>query len=90
MEAVDPQPSDHKSHLNHCENFIRAIRHGDSLNAEIEFGHRSALFAHLGNIAYWADTRVVYDEKQRRITGSEKADALLTPSYRAPWKFPTV
>ncbi|TFH23264.1 MAG: Gfo/Idh/MocA family oxidoreductase [Bacteroidia bacterium] len=90
MEAMDPQPSDHKSHLNHCENFIRAIRYGDSLNAEIEYGHRSALFAHLGNISYWADHRVVYDEKQRRITSSEKADALLTPAYRAPWKFPTV
>jgi predicted dehydrogenase len=90
MEAMEPQPSDHKSHLNHCENFIRAIRHGDSLNAEIEFGHRSALFAHLGNIAHWAETRVVYDEDQRRIPGSEKADALLTPSYRAPWKFPTL
>jgi predicted dehydrogenase len=90
MEAVDPQPSDHKSHLNHCENFIRAIRHGDSLNAEIEFGHRSALYAHLGNISYWANNRVVYDEKQRKITGSEKANALLTPAYRAPWKFPTV
>jgi len=90
MEAMDPQPSDHKSHLKHCENFIRAIRHGDSLNAEIEFGHRSALYAHLGNISYWANNRVVYDEKQRKITSSEKANALLTPAYRAPWKFPTV
>jgi predicted dehydrogenase len=90
MEAVDPQPSDHQSHLNHCENFIRAIRYGDSLNAEIEYGHRSALYAHLGNISYWADNKVVYDEKQRRITGSEKANALLTPAYRTPWKFPNV
>jgi len=90
MEAVDTQASDHKSHLNHCENFIRAIRYGDSLNAEIEFGHRSALYAHLGNISNWAQNRVVYDEKQRKITSSEKANALLTPAYRAPWKFPTI
>jgi predicted dehydrogenase len=90
MEAVDTQPSDHMSHINHCENFIRAIRYGDSLNAEIEFGHRSALYAHLGNISYWSDSKVVYDEKQRKITSSEKANALLTPEYRAPWKFPVV
>jgi predicted dehydrogenase len=90
MEAMDPQPSDFKSHLNHCENFIRAMRYGDSLNAEIEFGHRSALFAHLGNLAFWANEKVVYDEQQRRITSSAKADALITPSYRAPWKFPVV
>jgi hypothetical protein len=90
MEEVAEQKSDHKSHLNHCENFIRAIRYGDPLKAEIEVGHRSALYAHLGNIAFWARDRVVYDEKQRRITSSEKADALLTPEYRAPWKFPSV
>ena len=90
MEEVPEQVSDHESHLNHCENFIRAIRYGDSLNAEIEFGHRSALYAHLGNIACWANDRVVYDEEQRRITSSEKADALLTPKYRAPWKFPSL
>jgi len=90
MEEVAEHPSDHKSHLNHCENFIRAIRSGDSLNAEIEYGHRAALYAHLGNIAYWASDRVVYDENKRRITSSDKADALLTPEYRAPWKFPTI
>jgi len=90
MEPVEPQPSDFQSHLDHCENFIRAIRHGDPLNAEIEIGHRSALYAHLGNISYWADQKVVYDEQQRKITNSEKADALLTPDYRAPWKFPGV
>jgi predicted dehydrogenase len=90
MEPLPEQPSDFKSHLNHCENFIRAIRFGDPLNAEIEYGHRSALFAHLGNIAFWAGDRVVYDEKLRRITSSAKADALVTPPYRAPWKFPVV
>ena len=90
MEPMEAQPSDHMSHLNHCENFIRAIRYGDSLNAEIEYGHRSALYAHLGNIAYWARDRVVYEEKKRQITSSEKANDLLTPAYRAPWKFPKV
>jgi predicted dehydrogenase len=90
MEAPEEYPSDYKSHLNHCENFVRAIRFGDALNAEIEYGHRSALYAHLGNIAHWAQDRVVYDEKQRKITSSAKADALITPAYRAPWKFPSI
>ncbi len=85
MEEVK---SDHKSHINHCENFIRAIRFGDPLNAGIGIGHRAALYAHLGNISYWADDRVVYDEKARRITNSDAADSLVTPGYRAPWEFP--
>ena len=88
MEEVEEVPSDHKSHINHCENFVRAIRHGDALNAESEIGHRAALYAHLGNISYWAGDNVVYDETLRKIINSEKADALVTPDYRAPWEFP--
>jgi hypothetical protein len=88
MHPVEEVRSDHLSHLNHCENFIRAIRYGDALNAEIAIGHRAALYAHLGNLSYWADEKVYYDMMRRKIINSEKADALLTPSYRAPWKFP--
>jgi predicted dehydrogenase len=88
MEEVEEVASDGKSHINHCENFVRAIRYGDALNAEIEIGHRAALYAHLGNISYWADDRVVYDEKLRKITNSQNADAMVTPDYRAPWQFP--
>ena len=88
MEATEVQSSDRMSHVNHCKNFIRAIRYGDELAAEIEIGHRSALYAHLGNISHWANERVVYDEKRRKITNSDKADALVTPAYRSPWRFP--
>jgi predicted dehydrogenase len=90
MEAPEEQPSDKKSHINHCANFINAIRHGEELAAEIGIGYLSALYAHLGNISHWADKRVIYDEKTRRITNSEKADSLITPTYRSPWVFPTV
>lgn len=90
MDPVAEQKSDFQSHLNHCENFVRAIRYGDPLHAEIGIGHRSALFAHLGNLAFWSNERVVYNESKRRINSSQKADALITPAYRAPWKFPEV
>jgi predicted dehydrogenase len=90
MEPVGEQPGDHLSHINHCGNFIRAIRYGDVLHAGIEIGHRAALYAHLGNISYRAGEKVVYDESTRTITGSEKGNALITPSYRSPWKFPVV
>lgn len=88
MEEVEEHKSDHQSHINHCENFVRAIRYGDALNAEIEIGHRAALYAHLGNISYWADDKVVYDEKSRKIASSLEADAMVTPAYRLPWELP--
>jgi len=88
MEEVEEVKSDQLSHLNHCENFVRAIRYGDVLNAGVEIGHRAALYAHLGNISYWADEQVFYDEKLRKITNSRKADAMISPDYRAPWNYP--
>jgi predicted dehydrogenase len=88
MEAIPEHHSDDTSHMNHCNNFVRAIRYGDALNAEIEIGHRAALYAHLGNISHWANDRVVYNEKLRKITNSDKANSMVTPEYRAPWKFP--
>lgn len=90
MEPLEEQPSDFKSHINHCENFVRAIRHGDPLAAGIGVGHLSALYAHLGNIAYWARDRVVYDGNRRKITSSEQADRLVIPPYREPWSFPSL
>jgi predicted dehydrogenase len=89
MSQVEEVRSDDMSHINHCENFVRAIRYGDALNAEIEIGHRAALYAHLGNISYWTDDKVVYDEKLRKITNSVMADDMITPGYRAPWEFPS-
>jgi hypothetical protein len=60
------------------------------LAAEISIGHLSALYAHLGNISHWADERIIYDEKTRKITNSEKANSMITRDYRSPWVFPTV
>jgi len=88
MEEVEEVQSDHMSHIKHCDNFIRAIRFGDDLNGEIEVGYRAAMYAHLGNISYWADDRVVYNEKRNLVTSSVKANGMLKPSYRDPWKFP--
>ena len=88
MPEMEEVGSEEKSHVDHCDNFIRAIRYVDKLAAEIGIGHRAALYAHLGNISYWAADRVKYDEKSRRIINSVRADALVTPDYREPWEFP--
>jgi len=90
MDPLEEQPADHQSHLNHCENFIRAIRYGDPLHAGIGVGHLAALYAHLGNLSYWANERIIYDDRKRNIINSPGASALITPPYRKPWMFPQV
>jgi predicted dehydrogenase len=88
MEPLEEQPANHQSHQDHCENFIRAIRFGDPLNAGIEVGHMAALYAHLGNLSYWANERIIYDDRKRNIINSPRAGALVMPHYRDPWSFP--
>lgn len=90
MEEEPQHDSDNNSHINHCENFVRAIRYGDPLNAEIAVGHLSALYAHMGNISYWTDDVLRYDGNRREFIGSKAATELITPEYRDPWNFPTI
>ena len=33
---------------------------------------------------------IIYDPISRRFVNNEKANALLKPTYRSPWKFPEV
>lgn len=89
VEPVE-QKSQNISHADHCKNFVNAIRNGEKLQAGIEVGHHAALYAHLGNLSYRANERVVYDWDKRRITNSSKSNGLIIPEYRVPWKFPKI
>jgi hypothetical protein len=46
---------------------------------------------HIANIAARAGQSVLeWDDTNNRFTNSEKANELITPVYRAPWKLPTL
>jgi len=42
----------------------------------------------MANIALRTNTQLDWDEENRNFWGNEKANALLKPVYRKPWKFP--
>lgn len=69
----------------HLQNFIDAIRGGTKLNAEIEEGHRSTLFCHLGNIA-WRTGQTIDFTAQGGIVGDERAKKLWRREYRPGWE----
>jgi predicted dehydrogenase len=74
----------------HMKNFFDAIRARDHklLHAEIAIGARSAAYCHLANIAYRAGHTLQVDQSTGRFIGDEKANALLTRNYRAPYIVP--
>lgn len=69
----------------HMRNFLDCIKSRDLPKADVEIGHKSTIFAHLGNIALETRSRIDWDPLSERITNNEAANALLHYEYRAPW-----
>lgn len=66
-------------------NWLDCIRSRKRPNADVEDGHLSTVFSHLGNIALATQSRIEWDPKKQRITNSKSANELLRYEYREPW-----
>jgi len=86
MEAAQIKSAEGDLTVQNIRNFLDCIKSRETPNADVEIGHRSTTFSHLGNIALEAGTRIDWDAKAERITNNEKANDLLHYEYRAPWK----
>jgi predicted dehydrogenase len=75
----------------HFANFVRAVKARDPklLNADIEQGHLSSAYCHLGNIAYRLGRKLHINPSTESFVNDSEADAMLTRDYRAPFVVPT-
>jgi predicted dehydrogenase len=69
----------------HFSNFLAAIRNGTSPNCDIEVGHKSTLFCHLGNIAVRTGESLKIDSSNGRILKNSAGEALWVREYRSGW-----
>jgi predicted dehydrogenase len=76
----------------HFGNFLQAVRSRDvhSLNADIEEGHLSSAYCHLGNIAYRLGRKLHVNPSTETFVDDAAADAMLTRNYRDGFKVPNV
>ncbi len=74
----------------HFANFVKAVRARDRklLNADIEEGHLSSAYCHLGNIAYRLGRKLHINPSTESFVNDSEADAMLTRAYRAPFVVP--
>ena len=74
----------------HFANFIKAVKARDHkiLAADIEEGHLSSAYCHLGNIAYRLGRKLRINPSTESFDGDSEADAMLTREYRAPFVVP--
>ncbi|MGC1240207.1 MAG: Gfo/Idh/MocA family oxidoreductase [Chryseosolibacter sp.] len=89
-EIIPLQPADSQAHEKHVKNFIECVKSRSNPICEIEHGHNVAIVAHMGNIAYRTGNKLYWDTPKGKFKDDAKANALLKPEYRSPWKFPSV
>ncbi|RIK87678.1 MAG: dehydrogenase [Planctomycetota bacterium] len=70
----------------HIADFLAAVRDGSRPNADIEEGHKSALFCHIGNIAYRLGHSIDLDPTNGRIRDNPEAQQLWGREYRKGWE----
>jgi len=89
MEATPLQEADYKDHEKHVRNFLDCVKSRQQPICDVDFGRNSAVLAHMGNISYRTGNKLLWDNSTRKFVSDDKANALITPTYRAPWKLPT-
>ncbi len=81
----------HESHRQHVDNFLDCIKTRKRPACPPEIGRAAAVHVHIANIsARVGESVLLWDDANSRFTNSEKANQLITPEYRAPWKLPQV
>jgi predicted dehydrogenase len=75
----------------HFANFVKAVKARDHklLNADIEQGHLSSAYCHLGNLAYRLGRKLHINPSTESFVNDAEADAMLTREYRAGFVVPT-
>ena len=87
---LDETLGDDELHLgrtsDHRRNFFDCVRSRQSPFATAEIGHRTATICHLCNIALKLGRPLRWDPDDERVVDDAEANALLTPTMRAPWQ----
>jgi predicted dehydrogenase len=74
----------------HLADFVRCIGSREQPRCNAAVAARAAVTAHLGNIAFRTGRRLTWDDAARTFPGDAEANALLVPTYRAPWSLPSL
>lgn len=90
LESIKVQ-ADYQDHKDHVSDFLNCMKTRSYNTAcTIENGSLCAKYAHLGNIAARTQSVLIYDDNSKKFIGNKEADAYLMPSYRSPWKYPSI
>jgi predicted dehydrogenase len=69
----------------HVKNFIDCVRSRKTPVADVRIGHKSAIIAHLGNIAYRTGRKIKWDGGREEVVGDPVVSRFLWREPRARW-----
>jgi predicted dehydrogenase len=72
----------------HVRDFLKCMKTREQPVLNLDAGHHVSTVAHLGNIAYRAGRKIVWDNANEKVIGDREADKLVGVPYRKPWKLP--
>lgn len=70
---------------NHMRNFLDCVRSRQRPNADVEIGHLTAVFCHIGNIATRLGRTLGWNASEEIFESDSEANQLLSRPYRSPW-----
>jgi len=86
VAVPEPRPQQGSDLDRHTVNFVNSMKGEETPNAGAEVGHKTAVVAHMGNIAYKTGRKLYWDGD--RFRDDLPANDLMSPVYRDPWKLP--
>jgi predicted dehydrogenase len=79
-----PKPAgDHRQ--GHRRDFLDCVKTRKTTVAPAQVGHRTAIVAHLGNIAMLLGRKIQWDPEQEQIIDDPSANRKLSRAMRSPW-----
>lgn len=87
-DPLPPRSEEGNALERHAQNFVDAIREGESLNCPVDAAANTAVNAHLGNIAYKLGRDVSWNAEKNQFVDDAEANEHVWPSYRDPWTLP--
>jgi predicted dehydrogenase len=74
----------------HARDFLDCIKSRAQCRADIETGHRSTTATQIANISLRTGAMLEWDATAERFRDNDRANAMLTATYRKPYELPTI
>lgn len=81
--SIPPSPG-------HTREWLNGIKTREQPLCHFGYHYWIQLAISLGDISYRVGRRLVWDDRREQIIGDEEANELLVPTYRQPWRLPTI